>query len=151
MLRPIFDQKSRRDGKVGPELERALRWWLAVLRERIREKRKWQQDFPQALHLFCDARGSPPHLAAVLFDGHQCLFTQMAPPEQTLAQFKRRSDSQIVGLELLAISLGLSTFEWWLKGKRVVIHSDNTGSECSVRCGVGFPCVVGRCDLAIVC
>ncbi len=32
MLRPIFDQKSRRDGKMSPELRRALVWWLQILR-----------------------------------------------------------------------------------------------------------------------
>ena len=30
-LRPIFDQCSRRDGVLCPDLVRALRWWLDVL------------------------------------------------------------------------------------------------------------------------
>ena len=34
-----------------------------------------------------------------------------------------------MGLELLAISLGLETFKELLSGRRVVIHSDNSGSE----------------------
>ena len=40
-----------------------------------------------------------------------------------------------MGLELLAISLGLSTFEGLIEGRKVVIHSDNIGSEVSVRRG----------------
>ena len=36
-----------------------------------------------------------------------------------------------MGLELLAISLGLSTFQEQLSGRKVVIHSDNSGSEVS--------------------
>ena len=40
-----------------------------------------------------------------------------------------------MGLELLAISLGLCTFGEWLKGRSVVIHSDNTGSEVTMRRG----------------
>ena len=31
MLRPLFDQKSRRDGQVDFELHAALRWWKDVL------------------------------------------------------------------------------------------------------------------------
>ncbi len=30
MLRPLFDQKSRRDGRVGQDLRRALLWWQQV-------------------------------------------------------------------------------------------------------------------------
>ena len=40
-----------------------------------------------------------------------------------------------MGLELLAISLGLSTSEPLLAGRNVVIHSDNSGAEISVRRG----------------
>ena len=34
-----------------------------------------------------------------------------------------------MGLELLAISLGLSTFDQLLRGRRLTVHSDNSGSE----------------------
>lgn len=135
MLRPLFDQKSRRDGKMCAELERALRWWLSVLHEGLSEKRRWRTEPKPVVHLFCDARGTPPHLAAVLFDEKSCYFTHMTPPESVLAQFQSRKDAQIVGLELLAISLGLCTFEARLSNRCVVVHPDNTGSECSVRRG----------------
>jgi len=46
--------------------------------------------------------------------------------------FASRSDQQIMGLELLAISLGLCTFEHLLRGRNVVVHCDNTGSEVGV-------------------
>ena len=36
-----------------------------------------------------------------------------------------------MGLELLAVSLGLSTFKKMLQGKRVVVHCDNKGAEAS--------------------
>ena len=39
-----------------------------------------------------------------------------------------------MGLELLSISLGLPTFEQKLKGRRIVVHSDNTDSEVSRSC-----------------
>ena len=59
----------------------------------------------------------------------------MTTPPELLACFKRRRDKQIMGLELLAISLGLHTFDWLLYGQRVVIHCDNKGAEASVRRG----------------
>ena len=59
----------------------------------------------------------------------------MAVPEDILAFFNVRKDNQIMGLELLAISLGLSSFEHLLKKRRVVIHSDNTGSEAACNKG----------------
>ena len=68
--------------------------------------------------------------AVLLIDG-QCYFTHYAPPEHLVAKFKRRRDNQIMGLELLSISLGFSTFEELLRGRKVVVHSDNTGSEAS--------------------
>ena len=46
-----------------------------------------------------------------------------------LGRFRSRRDNQIMGLELLAIALGMCTFEGLLHGKKVVVHSDNTGSE----------------------
>ena len=53
----------------------------------------------------------------------------MAPSEDILRHFRRRSDQQIMALELLAISLGLGTFQELLQNRKVVVHCDNTGSE----------------------
>ena len=53
----------------------------------------------------------------------------MEPPDAMLAKFKRRGDNQIMGLELLSISLGLCTFQDMLKKRRVIVHCDNSGSE----------------------
>ena len=63
--------------------------------------------------------------------------------EHVVARFRNRKDNQIMGLELLAVSLGLGTFESVLAGRKVVIHSDNTGSEvfvlvCSQCVGMPF-------------
>ena len=53
----------------------------------------------------------------------------MEPPSEVVESFVRRKDKQIMALELLSISLGMSTFEGMLSGGKVVIHSDNKGSE----------------------
>lgn len=53
----------------------------------------------------------------------------MDPPAEVMSSFTRRSDQQIMALELLSISLGIHTFRDEIAGQRLVIHSDNTGSE----------------------
>ena len=129
MLRPVFDQKSRRDGDVSPELRRSLHWWRSILEMRISELRSWQQNVDQPAHLFCDAAGSPPHLGAVLCVDSCWYWTHSDAPKNVLAKFTHRKDNQIMGLELLSISLGFATFAELIRRKRVVVHSDNTGSE----------------------
>ena len=134
MLRPLFDQKSRIDGAMSPELERALLWWLKILESGICETHAWRQLDTKPVQLFCDAAGHPAHLGAVLFMDGQCGWTHMAVDQHVRESFRmqQRQDNQIMGLELLAISLGFCTFSDKLKGRRVVVHSDNTGSEVRV-------------------
>ena len=52
MLRPVFDQKTRRDGKISPELAAALQWWLQVLKSGLAELKEWRAPPQQPLHLF---------------------------------------------------------------------------------------------------
>lgn len=131
MLRPVFDQKSRRDGHLCPELRRSLYWWRSILELRIAELRPWKQVADGPAHLFCDAAGDPPHLGAVLGVEGRWYWTHSDAPEAVLSNFRRRRDKQIMGLELLSISLGFATFATLIKGRKVVVHSDNTGSEAS--------------------
>lgn len=110
-MRPIFDQQTRRDAAMSPELRRALIWWSRVLRLQIVETRPWHGREPRPVHLFCDARGSLPHLGAVLFAEDGVRFTHATPPDAVANCLRRRRDNQIMGLELLGITLGLCTFE----------------------------------------
>ena len=135
MLRPIFDQKSRRDGKMFVELRRAFEWWLEVLKSNLTERRSWKTEPSKTVHLFCDASGRPAHLGAVLFVDNKCCFTHLKPPASLLECFRRRGDNQIMGLELLSISLGLCTFSDLIRGRNIVVHSDNTGAEAAIRRG----------------
>ena len=84
--------------------------------------------------MFCDASGSSG-LGAVLFDGEVCMATRMPPSPKLTVHFARRGDNQIKGLELMAIWLGLTTFESWIKNGRLVVWCDNTGSEVAIRRG----------------
>ena len=133
---PVFDASS--------ELMLALRWWSEVLCLKIRyvplvrfihmfvllfprEERSWYVDSRKQCHLFCDARSSPPRVAAVLFRSRvmfafsRCCdkfrsfvtrdarisYTDMAVDEETMNFFRKRGDKQIMSLELLAIAIGV--------------------------------------------
>jgi hypothetical protein len=153
MLRPIIDQQTRYDGKLGSELRRALEWWIQVLVFGVSETIPWGDREREVAHLFCDAASTPACLGAVLFHKTHIWWTAQAAPEKIMQSFKRRKDQQIMGLELLAIALALSTFANQLKGActrafaflldstssrdivgmRVIVHCDNSGSEVSLR------------------
>ena len=129
--RPIFDQKRRRNGQLDVEVRRALQWWCHILKVGLSELRPWQLPSSPPAQLFCDARGYPPHLGAVLLVDGGWWFSHCAAPEVLMKKFQRRGDNQIMGLELLSISLGLWSFQNLLQGRKVVVHSDNTGAEVS--------------------
>ena len=77
----------------------------------------------------------------------------MRPPMELMSTFKPRKDAQIMGLEVLSVALGmclqllayssplaaglpgLSTFHDKIKGRDIVIWSDNAGAEHSLRKG----------------
>ena len=130
--RPIFDQKSRKDGRASDDLLRSLRWWKEVLRLGIAEKRPWKVPPERPVHLFCDASSTPPYLGAVVLLEDEILWTHMSPPANVLHSFLTRRDKQIMGLELLAISMALDTFDDLIRGRKVVVHTDNKGSEMRV-------------------
>ena len=136
MLRPFFKQAyGNGDGHVGHDLLIALKWWLVVLQMELTEERVWEMSNEPLLHLFVDARGVPPRCAAVLFFNGECLYTDGAPSQQVLDEFQQREDAQIMGLEILAIAVGLATFANELRGRKVVVWSDNTGAESASRKG----------------
>ena len=80
-------------------------------------------------HLFCDASGAGARLGSVLCCDGLWYWTTMVAPPSLLESFRHREDNQIMGLELLAITLGLGTFEELLRGRRIVVHCDNRGAE----------------------
>ena len=107
--------------------------------------------------------------AAVLFVNGQVHYTDGQPSAALLSKLQSRDDNQIMSLEacraginwmsrrghltlharqVMAISVGLSTFADLLHDRKVVVFSDNTGAEASravalalsgiVRCGCVF-------------
>ena len=55
--------------------------------------------------------------------------------EDILAFFNTRKDNRFMGLEFVAIYLGISVSEHILRKLRVVIHSDIVGSDAACRTG----------------
>ena len=153
LLRPIIEHIRARSSAVSPQLALALRWWLEVLELDLRTTRTWSGNGGRQVHLFSDARSVPPRLGAVLFMDGQVFYCDAPPPEGVMACFKAREDGQIMGLEILSIALGMfryvhrmvgcvyavvpgiSSFADLIRGRNVVIWSDNTGAEAVTRSG----------------
>ena len=166
MLVPIFRQARRprymhyRVGmnvrKMDSELRLALAWWLDVLNRGTCEVRTWKEHKQAPIQLLCDARSTPPRVAAVCICDGIIQYADTQPKDEILEQFKVRDDGQIASLEMLAIALGeqvgvtlhtrislgvssvssgLSTFRKKLQGRNVVVHTDNTIAEHSIRKG----------------
>jgi hypothetical protein len=106
-----------------------------TLKYEVVEERVWRAPECQLAHLFVDARGAPPRCAAVLFIDGECLYTDGQPSAGLMGSFERRADNQIMTLEILAISVGLNTFAEELRGRKVIVFSDNTGAEAASRKG----------------
>ena len=134
MLRPLYRHKSRY-GTISWQLRLCLRWWSEVLQMQLCERRPWNHNDLSVVQLFVDARGTPAHLGAVAVIDDRAYFADWAPTDQILSMFQTRNDSQIMGLELLAIAFGLSTFKEQCRGRCVRLWSDNVGAESSTRKG----------------
>ena len=132
MLRPIFDQKRKRSGKVDAALRTALRWWLFVLAQDLCEEHPWVIPQTDVAHIFVDARGEPPRCAAVLFLDGRWYYTDGKLSSLIIERLASRHDNQIMAYESIAILLGISTFSNLLNGRRVVVWSDNKGAEVRV-------------------
>ena len=70
------------------------------------ELRQWDRKRLLPGVMLCDARSVPPRVAAVLIIDGKTYYSDLAPSEAVLASFKRRSDDQIMALELLSVAFG---------------------------------------------
>ena len=111
---------------------------VCATRYEVVEERRWRVPESPLVHLFVDARGVPARCAAVLFIDGDCPYTDGMPSASIMQTFTQRADNQIMTLEILAISVGLSTFAEELKGRKVIVYSDNTGAEVNVALSICF-------------
>ena len=131
MVRPFFASAFAPLGgaRAGPALLSACHWWLVVLRSGISEAIPLRISSREPVILLTDARGLPAHTGAVLYaDGHK-FYTALAPPASATSWFSKRADNQIMGLEIFAVVVALSTFWVHLQGRSVIVFVDNTGGE----------------------
>jgi hypothetical protein len=135
-LRPLFRQQYAplRGSRVGAELRMCLEWWLEALKNMRAQVVKWDM-VRETATLLTDARSTPPRVAAVLIVGSQFYYTDWAPDQAILQTFTARRDNQIMGLELLGIAVGLSTFASLVKGKSLRVYCDNVGGERALAAG----------------
>ena len=98
----------------------------------IVEERSWYAPELPPVHLYVDARSTPPRCAAVLFINGKTLYCDGEPHADIMRWFQSRADGQITSLEILAIAVGMSTFSEELAGRKVIVYSDNTGAEVCV-------------------
>ena len=136
MLAPLYWHAKSRCSAVTQKLSLCLRWWRQVLACNIVQHHPWHEhEKSEWVQLFADASSTPAHLGAVVVLGRKFFYTSWAVPSELLSLFQFRRDNQIMGLELLAIALALDTFADKIRGRRVRVWSDNTGSESAVRRG----------------
>jgi len=138
MLRAIYAQQYSQlpGGRLSKMLVLALEWFREALSMELCRQVPLATGTVEVIDLFCDARGTPPRVAAVLVEkGKEVCYTDWQPPISVLSKFQTRSDEQIMGLELLAVLLGFVTLRSRLKGKLVRVWEDNKGAEGSLRKG----------------
>ena len=120
---------------MGEMLELALAWWEQVLHLELRQRVPLNPCVAETVELFCDARGSPAHVGAVLATDVGLEYTDWQPPWSVLNTFINPGDNQIMGLEILAVLVALCTWRDSLAGKCVRIWEDNAGAEGSLAKG----------------
>lgn len=90
----------------------------------------------RALRVLCML---PCRCGAVLSENGAVWYSDGEPSKKLMESFIMRSGNQITTLEVLAICFGLSTFLDKVAGRKVIIYSDNTDAEQSVRRGSANP------------
>ena len=106
VMLPSCRQQRSRCSRVGDELRLALLWWLEVLGQFFCEARPWKMIATPHVHMLCDARSTPPRVAAVLLIDRKVFWSDWEPEREVMELFKSRRDGQIMSLELLSIAFG---------------------------------------------
>ena len=131
MLRPLLKQEHSPlpHGRLSNDLNQVMKWWVQVLELDLKQCVPVREK-AEVVDLFCDARGTPPRVAAILFADGEVKYTDCKTQKAMMDMLEHRNDEQIMAQELLAIALGLCSFIHFFKGSCVRVWSDNTGSEC---------------------
>jgi hypothetical protein len=139
MIRPVYERQhaSRHACAIAAEgpLETALKWWAETLECDVAETHDLLRRPKDLAVIICDAASTPPVLAAVVeIDGVWTATVHEVQPAE-LDRLQSRGDNQIMALEALAIVLALASFGDVIKGRDIVIFSDNSAVEFAVKRG----------------
>ena len=102
----VCRQIKKSSSEIDTELEQCLFWWNEVLRLALSELKRWKSSPKSPVFLHCDARSTPPRVAAVAFCDGEAAFFDTAPTAEVMSYFPVRGDNQIMSLELLSIAYG---------------------------------------------
>ena len=135
-LAPIYTQQHAPlpAGTVSNRLMMALKWWSAFLKNPVMRTHR-HGHVPPCVHIFTDARGSPPRLAAVMETDGSIIYTDLATPKKLIKALVPRRDAQIMAQEMMAAYLALNTFASHLEEKCVHLWIDNSSGEGAFRRG----------------
>eukprot|EP00435_Cladocopium_sp_Y103_P041803 s1348_g11.t1 len=125
---------------VVPELAaaalRAMIFLVSHNEPRIVETRHFEW-----VHMYVDAAYEPDGfsgIGGVLYDSTgECIayFSEVVTPELVEAVRRPEQKTVIFELEGLAIAVGLDVFTRWIKGKRVIVFTDNQSAQsCVIKC-----------------
>ena len=87
----------------------------------------------RACLLLADAASNPARLAAVPSIDGRLFRVDAPPPSELVGALAKRSDAQIMALELEAISFGLSRFAHHVRGRPINVYIRTTSAP-SARC-----------------
>jgi hypothetical protein len=132
-LRPIFTQvnKPLPGDRITNLLRDALIWWREYLRLPLKMTHYYGRA-PECVHIFTDARSTPPRIAATMLLEGKLYYSDAEPSTEVVKQLLNRKDQQIMALEMLAAFFGIATFAPFLKGKCIHVYIDNTAGEKAI-------------------
>ena len=76
MIRPVYAQtyEPLRNNRMKARLIHASQWWVAVLKKRICQSRRFDEVI-ETVDIFTDAASDPPTLAAILIAKDKVMYT----------------------------------------------------------------------------
>jgi hypothetical protein len=133
---PVYRQQHDplRGNRISAVLREALEWWKKFLRNPTRAVTKYDETV-RHVHIFTDARSTPPRLAAVMLVDGKLSFTDAPPTPEVIEQLLKRDDQQIMALEMIAAYFGLSSFAEEVRDAVIHLWVDNTSGEAALRNG----------------
>jgi len=138
-LKELNMHVSRGFKMVSPELAEALNLMIALLHENV--PRPIDSNFSDWVHIYVDAAYEPSGFSGVggmvLNSQGKCLGYFSEEVQCDLISKIKREDQETVIFELegLAIAVALHVFSEHIKGRRVVVFTDNKSAQsCLIKC-----------------